>query len=352
MVIQSTRALLDKLGIPDECLAARDGHDDFPEGVLAWHAHLFNVHGKKAVVFINNFTKYVLLFYKPMKADFADFTQHFFHALKTAFAAEGVRKEIIDAYLERAGSCCFSKTANKYYVSNMNEVCKQVRRYEELLDETTLIQNRISLKMGRDRQLYDGDLRYPNEELFRALCRLTGYHEDDWQSILAIPSYRVKIRIQLGKQDVWRQILMPAAMTLAGLHKVIEDVFGWYRRYPHEFQTWAGQPLGEDTKLQDIFTKTNHFLYTYDMNARWLHIITLEQEIPAGILRCPKLLDSHGERPPEGMGGEAAYLEYLQIMADPMHPRHRSLKRWAQVRRQVMLSQEDMNRKLQRYYLL
>jgi hypothetical protein len=39
MLIQCTKALLDKIGIKQSELASSEGHENFPDSFMAWHAN-------------------------------------------------------------------------------------------------------------------------------------------------------------------------------------------------------------------------------------------------------------------------------------------------------------------------
>ena len=69
--------------------------------------------------------------------------------LLTALRMEGVRKEVIEAYMDKAGEISFSKTAGRSMVAKMNNAVREIEYMREYLDENTRIQRYISIIAGR-----------------------------------------------------------------------------------------------------------------------------------------------------------------------------------------------------------
>ncbi|MEI3614115.1 hypothetical protein SPD89_17760 [Pseudogracilibacillus sp. SO30301A] len=43
MLIQCTKALLDKIGLKENELASPEGHEQFPNSFMAWHANFVTI---------------------------------------------------------------------------------------------------------------------------------------------------------------------------------------------------------------------------------------------------------------------------------------------------------------------
>ena len=72
MLTQCTKVLLDRIGLKGDELYDRDDHLELPNRFIAWHAHLIKIGRKKAVILVNNETKYSVLIYGPVKKDFSN----------------------------------------------------------------------------------------------------------------------------------------------------------------------------------------------------------------------------------------------------------------------------------------
>lgn len=51
MLIQCTKSLLDQLGVKKSELYPAEGHEQFPNSFMAWHANFVTIARKKAIVF-------------------------------------------------------------------------------------------------------------------------------------------------------------------------------------------------------------------------------------------------------------------------------------------------------------
>ena len=82
---------------------------------------------------------------------------------------------------------------------------------------------------------FEGQYECPAHKLFRAFCRMRNIPEQDWEQILEIENYQLKIRLMLEHYDIWRRILIPARCTFEELHMAIQYTFGWFGYHLHEF---------------------------------------------------------------------------------------------------------------------
>src|SRR5690625_1391719 len=151
------------------------GHEQFPESFMAWHANIITIDRKKAIVLMNNETRFPVVIYRPVKKDFSNIKTLIREAIAEALRIEGVRADVIDTYLEKAGDMTFSKTANRGLVARLNNTVRDIEFFEEYLDKETKLQRYISLVASR--LLYSdktGEYIYPNEEMLKCLGRMCG----------------------------------------------------------------------------------------------------------------------------------------------------------------------------------
>lgn len=59
--------------------------------------------------------------------------------------------------------------------------------------------------------------------------------------------------------------------------------------------------------------------YRYDYGDNWQHIIKVEDVIFDYDKNYSFCLEGSGDRPPEDVGGEQGYEEFVEIMSNPMH---------------------------------
>lgn len=152
---------------------------------------------------------------------------------------------------------------------------------------------------------------------------------------------QLKITLRgVSKPPVWRRVLVPASMTLAGLHEVIVRAMGWNGSHMHSFSdgmTDYGVP-DEELDFEDESRVETAFLlsvpgervgYTYDFGDGWEHDIRLEKVLDSDPARTvPVCLAGRGACPPDDCGGSYGYTDLKAVIADPRHEDHESLLEW------------------------
>jgi hypothetical protein len=125
--------------------------------------------------------------------------------------------------------------------------------------------------------------------------------------------------------------------------------FGWLNYHLHQYivdQQYFGDPNPEfadelppmtderEVTLRDI-VEAKEIVYEYDFGDSWRHVIELESVavVPDSGVRYPVCTGGARSRPPEDCGGTSGYEELLEVLADPKHEEHASMKKW--VRREV-----------------
>lgn len=387
MYIQCTKALLDKLKIEKSELLPAENCEDGAEGFYSWHAHFITINRRKAVVCMNNLTRYTIVLYRAKVKDMMELESRIQAGIRIAFQEEGISEEVISEYIRKCGAAEYSKTAGRSMVANLNKICEAVQWHADLLDEDTVIQKRISLSLGRYLVKCGEDYDYPEERMFRALCKMRNLSESEWNRILEVENYQLKIRLDFEHFDIWRRVLIPSSCTFQRLHRVIQETFGWFDYHLHEFRL-IGEPEeadhklplyaypikvrivdGEDpeveeylepdkyevkfdtkTSLKDVFKDTDTCIYTYDFGDNWEHVITLEKVIEDNN-RFPILLERKGERPPEDVGGEGGFEEYMRIISDKNHPEYEAMLQWSEITKEKERTIEEINRKMRNFFI-
>jgi hypothetical protein len=149
--------------------------------------------------------------------------------------------------------------------------------------------------------------------------------------------------------SVWRRFQIPEkGATFWSLHCAIQDSFGWLDYHLHEFRNKVGDadvrigiPDGDvppqiegvlaswRTPLQAPFL-VSQLLYVYDFGDDWKHQVTFEgPRDRAPGRKYPCCLDGERACPPEDCGGPFGYADFLEAVANPDHPQHSELLRWA-----------------------
>lgn len=164
----------------------------------------------------------------------------------------------------------------------------------------------------------------------------------------AIPPevFQLKVTLLGTMPPIWRRLLVPADLTLAQLHDVLQSAMGWQDCHMHEFSAGHrhfGKPNPEDrlmgmppvenertVHLSSVLGRIGaKAVYTYDMGDSWEHGIVLEQPLPADPGTAYPVCTG-GERacPPEDCGGIPGFYDLLDALGDPSHEQHEELRDW------------------------
>jgi hypothetical protein len=149
---------------------------------------------------------------------------------------------------------------------------------------------------------------------------------------------RIKVSLRGLKPPVWRRLEVPAEVSLAQLHRVLQTAFGWTDSHLHAFdvddargrRSLEGAVLRR-TRLQDVIHAVgDRLVYRYDFGDGWEHVIQLEErEALDPTARYPRCTGGRRAAPPEDSGGVPGYQALLEALADPDHPDHDELAAWA-----------------------
>jgi hypothetical protein len=154
------------------------------------------------------------------------------------------------------------------------------------------------------------------------------------------PIYRIKVGLRDAKPPIWRRLEVPADITLARLHRVIQAAFGWDDSHMHVFKTSYGNYGAADRELghraegpvtleQVAPAAKERFRYLYDFGDNWLHDVEVEAVVdrdPAAAY--PRCTGGRRAAPADDSGGVWGHEELVAILADPSHPEHEERLEW------------------------
>ena len=145
---------------------------------------------------------------------------------------------------------------------------------------------------------------------------------------------------------IWRQLDVPARVTLAKLHDLLQVALGWTNSHlhvfevgheriavPFELEQLADGSITRSARLVTLGDVIDHgfrrFGYVYDLGDSWRHGIDIEDvrdDVDGdGWARC---LGGARSCPPEDCGGVEGYARLLDLLFDPHHPEFDDVRRW------------------------
>ncbi len=154
------------------------------------------------------------------------------------------------------------------------------------------------------------------------------------------PVYQLKVGLQGTKPPIWRRLEVPADISLARLHMVIQVAFGWDDSHMHVFETPYGRfgianaelgfrseaPVALEQVAAEVGSKVR---YTYDFGDDWHHDITVEKILDRDAsVTYPRCTGGRRAAPPEDCGGVWGYANLVEILNDPTDPEHAQRLQW------------------------
>jgi hypothetical protein len=154
------------------------------------------------------------------------------------------------------------------------------------------------------------------------------------------PVYQIKVGLRGAKPPIWRRLEVPANISLARLHDVIQVAFGWDDSHMHLFETPYGEfgtadaELGHRAEkpvtLEQVAPAVNSKVrYTYDFGDNWEHDVLVEKVLERDrSARYPRCTGGRRAAPPDDCGGVWGYGELVEILGDPDHPEREERLEW------------------------
>lgn len=147
-----------------------------------------------------------------------------------------------------------------------------------------------------------------------------------------------------------RTLELPRDLNFAQLHEVLQAAIGWTDSHLHQFImggliVGAPEYLEEDAYGPRVIEATEvrlrdlrfpygpdaqlEILYQYDFGDNWRHRLILTPMPRAEGVKYPRCIAGTRACPPEDVGGDIGYEEFLEAWRNPEHEEHAANRRWA-----------------------
>ena len=387
MIIQCTKKVLDKLGMknadkaPDLPVSERE-----EKNVLlhSWHVNLLTIDRRKVLIFLNDLATISVIVYRPQAKDYKHLDNLLREGIEGLMRRYGIKEEVILRYLEDDEYSCICRSSSRSVLARMNQFGNSVAwssvRFRD--DQKVQVNSMISL-MDYITGTSEG-YKTPEELLIGALAEM--YGDGSYESVRGRKSYVLDIRLDIENHDIYRIVEVPALLNFHDLHRVIRASFGWFDYHCHSFDVMYDdydpdelelnglnhsyntrlyiydsndqealdflddanyKVVGDKSILLDeVFEEEDWCMYTYDFGDNWEHIITVKERKTSGGVKHPVMIERQGERPPEDVGGEHGYNEYLRIINNPDDSEHEHMINWSKITRAEEKTDEEINQLL------
>jgi hypothetical protein len=118
-----------------------------------------------------------------------------------------------------------------------------------------------------------------------------------------------------------------------------------------------GDISSKECKISEYLPKYKKLVYRYDYGDNWVHTIDVEDFLFDYDKNHPVCLNGEGTAPPEDVGGEFGYNEFLRILSNTENESYHEIKHWATMQNYNIFDIENLNRWLEKvliksfYYL-
>lgn len=348
MLIQCTKKLLSDLKVEPLKISEEDE-------LFSWHANLITINRRKTLVLMNDSNRYVIILHGLKAKDMKKIDELIVRAIRETFREEGIKDEVIEAYISQSKEFSFTTTKNRTLVARLNKACENVYYFEEYINQQSINQLAFSKHISR-LLVGNGKNAYiiPNRELYLDLEKWIG------APIFHSEAFILHAKLNLENHQVWRRMIVPKHITFPDLHETLQTAFEWKDYHLHDFDIFSSGPISLEKKIrkdnrkpivklvcdEEAFSYQNgipmkletgeklqdylpaEIIYNYDFGDGWEHQILLEKVIDNYEFNYPTLLAGEGNAPPEDVGGELGYEAFLAIIANPNHPDYEYISSW------------------------
>jgi hypothetical protein len=165
LTIRCTKKLLEKLKLNPCDITERNP-------LFSWHTNLITLHCKKAVILLNDCTRYPILLYGLKVVNFKQLDKLIADAIKIVFFAQDISPDIVEKYMAQSNQIAFTKTSDRSVIAAMNQAAEILTCYDvDKFDQQNFIQTNLSLKMSTLITKIDGDYKMPKEVLLDAMTQ-------------------------------------------------------------------------------------------------------------------------------------------------------------------------------------
>ncbi|MBK5253348.1 MAG: plasmid pRiA4b ORF-3 family protein [Peptostreptococcaceae bacterium] len=355
MIINCTKKLQDEIGIKPMLMPVENP-------LFSWHTNILRINRRKTIVLVNDASRYTVILYGLKAKDLKNIKELIIYAIKQTLLDDGVSIKMINEYMKNAGDIIFSKTQSRSNVAKLNKSSEAAEIFYSYYIEESTIQTSVSKKINRSIFVeYGGEHKYPYECFYEQL------EENFNLPTIRCKALELKVTMELENFDVWRKVMVPLNFTFEELHEVMQIIFDWKDYHLHDFIILDNnQPyidiveseeelvfeidipviLNKNIKIANYLPKYKKVNYRYDFGDGWQHIIKVENlsfDYNKNYAYC---LDGEGNTPPENVGGEDGYAEFIKIMDDPTCEEYENTKLWAESQWYKSFDMDLVNRRL------
>ncbi len=360
MQLFCTRALLSAMELPVLPPAEQDP-------LCCWTADLITRDRKRLIVIVNQLTRYAVVLYGVGKEELRHLPSLFMDGLANQMLSDGFTQSSIEQFWASAPGVQLTECADGLMQARLHKACTRAVAFAHPPLPNAMVQPAWSRYVNGTQTVapFEAAPVYPLRALTDALSARSGAPVRDLRGVV------LSAHIETEILSIERTLRIPAWYTFDRLHLALQEAFCWQEAGPYEFrlpkegrsvifqfdgwQETADEQafFSELAQVGDCLPPDSEALYRYGYGEEgWdVRLQVLEScELPAEPL-CAVCLSGSGEAPPEGVGGEGGYLEFLDALHTPDDPDSQAQREQAEEAGWRPFALEEVNERM-RFMLL
>lgn len=190
--------------------------------------------------------------------------------------------------------------------------------------------------------------------------------------------FRLHLAFDFEELSCHRTLLVPTHTSFEDFHTQIQACFNWLNYHLYDFAfscdgkrycvSWPDYATGGDpredfwpdddpatwlcsqtTYLDDFLPKVREMTYSYDYGDGWeikVALLNANEPLASDVPIC---WDGSGDAPPEDVGGEGGFEEFLRVIADPSDSEYEHFTAWGEGQGFERFSERAANARLARW---
>jgi len=369
MIVKGTKKLWAYLKIePEEsALGFSQGNtldETHDSSLFSWYANMITIARNNILILLHEKTRFTVILQGLKAADRKNIRSLIKDAVKDALKKEYINQHAIDEYMNAMGEVEFQKATDRSMLGKIKNSAEDMYGFGyELMDFKHMAQGDLTRNLNS--RIYTNKRKeyfYPIDLMIKELKAFSPEEE-----IIQVEAVELKITLNLLNKEVWRKVILPLKTPFDKFHEIIQTLFSWQDYHMHEFHILSGDqivlkllPYVDKTDFPDVIYRrlekgvelAEHLpqypkiRYIYDFGDYWEHDIELIRVLPKHNHIDPYCIDGEGQTPPEDVGGQGGYEEFLKIINDPLHPLREEMQAWANMQRYLNFDLDRVNKYL------
>lgn len=259
--------------------------------LFSWQCQLTTINYRKTLILVNHSNGIVVVLYHIKIKEYPYLKDNILKAIREVFTDQMLLSEAVDKYLQSNPEVIFAEKFNSDFDAKLQTVISEVELLSHFFDKKSVLQLYVSRLASQSLRAVGKEIfSTPYELLYMDFARVFG------GKIIDTAAFSLRIELEMQRNDVWCELIIPENYYFESLHNLIQGVFNWGDEFLHDFHIYNeerelfqivcheefleyGVDVNADVewrvKLKDIMPKFKFITYVYDFDANFVHRVRL-----------------------------------------------------------------------------